>query len=122
MLKSFAGAVLMSALSTAAFAQCTSPPSLDGRWVANDFGVYDVRVVGNDIFWLGERSDGGFTNVFHGKLQGDMITGMWADVRGPNRNSGEMTLRVRGTASMEFVSGVPLSATKWGRTCNDTGE
>jgi hypothetical protein len=124
MLKLVAAAVLMSALSTSAFAQCVAPPSLDGRWTANDNGIYNVRVVGNDIFWLGESRDGGasFTQVFHGKHQGDMITGMWADVRGASHNSGEMTLRVRGTAFMEFVSGVRGAAFRWGRPCNDTGD
>jgi len=123
MLKSVAAAVFMSALSGSAFAQCVAPHSLDGRWVANDNGNYDVRVVGNDIFWLGQSRDGGasFTQVFHGTRQGETITGKWADVRGASHNSGEMTLRATSTASMDFVSGVRGAASKWGRPCNDTG-
>jgi len=123
MLKLVATAVLMSALSASAFAQCVAPPSLDGRWVANDNGIYNVRVVGNDIFWLGESRDGGasFTQVFHGTRQGNMITGKWADVRGASHNHGEMTLSVTRTVAMDFVSGVRGAAFKWGRPCNDTG-
>lgn len=123
MRKSVAAVVLMSTLSAPAFAQCVAPPSLDGRWTANDRGFYDVRVVGNDVFWLGESGDGGrsWTQVFHGKLQGNMITGMWADVRGASHNSGQMTLRVSGTVSMEFVSGVRGLGSRWGRGgCPDT--
>lgn len=122
MRKSVAAVVLMSMLSAPAFAQCVAPPSLDGRWSANDRGLYDVRVAGNDVFWLGESGDGGrsWTQVFHGERQGDMITGKWADVRGASHNSGQMTLRVSGTTFMEFVSGVRGLGSRWDRPCNDT--
>jgi hypothetical protein len=113
--------VLVSALGSSAFGQCAAPPTLDGRWTANDGGFYDVRVVGNNVFWLGQSGDGGrsWTQVFHGTRQGNAITGMWADVRGASHNSGQMTLRVSGTASMEFVSGVRGAGMRWGRSCND---
>lgn len=121
MRKSMTAFVLMSVLSLPAYAQCVAPPTLDGRWVANDNGAYDVRVVGNNIFWLGESKDGGrsWTQVFRGTRQGDTITGMWADVRGASHNAGQMTLRVSGTAFMEFVSGVRGAGSRWGRPCGD---
>jgi hypothetical protein len=122
MRKSFATALLLSTLSAHAFAQCVAPRTLDGRWTANDRGTYDLRVVGDEVFWLGQSGDGGrsWTQVFHGRRQGNMITGMWADVRGASHNSGQMTLRVQGTAFMEYVSGVRGAGFRWGRPCNDT--
>ena len=115
--------VLMSLLTSApACAQCAAPPTLDGRWAANDHGSYDVRVVGNDIFWLGQSADGGrsWTQVFHGTRQGNTMTGVWADVRGASHNNGRMTLRIIGTTSMDFVSGVRGQGSRWGRACADT--
>lgn len=121
MLGSMITIVLVSVLGRAAFGQCAAPPTLDGRWTANDRGSYDVRVVGNDVFWLGQSSDSGrsWTQVFHGTRQGDAIVGMWADVRGASHNSGRMTLRVSGTSSMAFVSGTRGAGSRWGRPCND---
>ena len=119
--------ILFSILGTTvpashAFAQCVAPPTIGGRWSANDGGFYDVRVVGNEVFWLGESGDGGrsWTQVFRGTRQGNMLTGMWADVRGASHNSGTMTLRISGTASMDFVSGTRGAGFRWGRPCNDT--
>ena len=113
--------LLFATLGLRAFCQCVAPPTLDGRWTANDRGNYDVRIVGNNVFWLGQSADGGrsWTQVFHGTRQGNNVTGMWADVRGASHNSGQMTLRVTGTASMEFVSGVRGAGSRWGRPCND---
>ena len=113
---------LFFSFSASAFGQCVAPPTLDGRWTANDHGSYDVRVAGNNIFWLGQSADAGrsWTQVFHGTRQGNTITGMWADVRGASHNSGQMTLRVSGNAFMEFVSGVRGAGMRWGRPCNDT--
>lgn len=108
--------------SAAALGQCAAPPTLDGQWRANDNGYYYLRVVGNNVFWLGESADSGrgWTQVFHGTRQGNQISGVWADVRGASHNSGQMTLRVSGTTSMDFVSGVRGAGFRWGRGgCND---
>lgn len=47
--------------------------SLNGIYSANDGGFYYVRRVrtpdGSDLFWYGERPDGGFSNVMKGQLR-----------------------------------------------------
>jgi hypothetical protein len=55
---------------------------LTGAWAANDAGTYYVRQIGNTVWWLGLSVDEGlsFANVFHGTLQGNQVSGSWADV------------------------------------------
>lgn len=68
---------------------------LTGKWQCDDGGTYFVRQVGEEVWWYGESSDGGnsWSNIFHGRFQGNQIVGGWVDVpRGQARNSGEMTL------------------------------
>src|SRR5438046_811837 len=55
---------------------------LTGRWVTPDGGVYYVRQVGTDVWWSGKRleprgKDKVYTNVFHGTIRGNVITGSW---------------------------------------------
>lgn len=59
-----------------------STGTVTGAWAANDQGTYYVRQVGTTVWWLGLSRDrgGSFANVFHGTIQGDTITGDWADV------------------------------------------
>lgn len=113
---------LAAPLGAPARAQCAAPPSADGAWSANDGGTYYVRQLGDQFFWLGMSRDNGrsFTNVFHGTRQGDVITGVWADVRGASRGGGSLTLRINGTASMQRT-GVTggFSGSRWGRPCDD---
>jgi hypothetical protein len=71
--------------------------NLTGVWAADDAGTYYVREDGNTIWWLGLSTDegGSFANVFQGTLQGNQISGSWADVPlGQTSNAGMMTLNV----------------------------
>jgi len=71
---------------------------LTARWNCNDGGTYFMRQVGNVLWWLGQSRDGGasWTNVFHGLISGNTISGRWADVpHGRIMNHGEMTLQIQ---------------------------
>lgn len=96
-----AGAVLCFGVAflgcpLAASAQCALPVGMNGVFRGNDGGVYYVRQVGAEVWWLGESPDGGkrFTNVFHGARSGDVVNGTWADVTGQMHNSGVLELRI----------------------------
>jgi hypothetical protein len=78
----------------------TSGPlrDLTGTYSTNDGGTYYVRQIGNNLLWVGvsTNNDGrDYTNVFIGTIQGDTVTGNWADVpRGRTQNYGVLTLNI----------------------------
>lgn len=79
---------------------------LTGKWSCNDGGSYFIRQVGNEIWWHGLSRDGGATwsNVFHGRLSGNRISGRWADVpQGRIQSAGEMTLQVLGNDKLKAI-------------------
>lgn len=60
---------------------------LTGRWQGNDGGIYYIREIGADIWWLGSNTfkvGEGFTNVMHGSRNDSnhppIIWGQWSDV------------------------------------------
>jgi hypothetical protein len=71
--------------------------NLTGRWRCNDGGSYYLRQVGNELWWYGASGDAGrsWTNVFHGRMEGNQANGRWADVP-PGRimNAGEMRIEI----------------------------
>jgi hypothetical protein len=74
---------------------------LSGRWSCDDGGIYYIRQIGNEVWWTGKCEAkgkvGAFANVFHGTINGNMITGSWADdPAGETRNSGKLTLEILG--------------------------
>jgi len=75
----------------------SGPVDLTGRWRGNDGGAYFLRQVGNQVWWYGQSGDGGgsWTNVFHGRIEGNQVLGSWTDVpHGRIMNSGEMSLQI----------------------------
>ena len=68
----------------------TSAIDLTGTWAGDDDGVYYLRQLGDQVWWLGMSGIGGplvargtdWTNVYHGTLTGDAVTGTYADVPG----------------------------------------
>src|SRR5258708_354148 len=71
--------------------------SLTGVWRCDDGGTYWVRQTGDEVFWYGRSGDQGasWTNVFHGSINGDNMSGKWADVpNGAERQAGELDLSV----------------------------
>jgi hypothetical protein len=72
--------------------------NLTGVWDSHDGGTYYVRQIDAiTVVWLGMSSDHGysFTNVFSGRIEGNLVRGDWADLpvaRGGTRNSGQLTV------------------------------
>lgn len=71
---------------------------LSGIWNGNDGGTYYIQQDGDRVWWIGASSlkEGtGFSNVFEGEIENDIITGKWADVPMGNTNgNGELVLVV----------------------------
>jgi hypothetical protein len=122
----FAGVLLFSVMSVhpviaESIAICPDPPcrppndppdqpipEIQGIWKANDGGTYYLRQIGNQVWWYGESSptNPGWSNVFVGTVQGNQISGSWADVpKGRILGSGVMTLRVISGNSIRKISG-----------------
>ena len=70
--------------------------ALTGIWRGNDGGTYFVRQVNQDLWWYGRDASGvAWTNVFHGRIQGQIINGNWADVpQGRTLSSGVLNLQI----------------------------
>ncbi len=138
--RSTLGAIGLIALSlflaqTRAYAQCVFPFTevIYGEWRGDDGGTYHMRQIGGDMWWVGISADNGntFTNVFHGQIHGNLVTGGWLDV--PNgahqspTNAGQLTLEIdnpaRPTALKKLVQKPNTSpgASKWERIfrCRD---
>lgn len=68
---------------------------LSGIWKGNDGGTYYIQQDGDRVWWIGASSfkEGtGFSNVFEGQRDNDIITGKWADVpMGKTQGSGELS-------------------------------
>jgi hypothetical protein len=98
------------------FTVAPAPSTLDGVWASDDWGMYFIRQSGNQVWWAGLsiESPGGaadfqlgvrYANVFRGTLQGNTITGAWADVpRGGSLNLGTLTLTVAADGSIGRVA------------------
>jgi hypothetical protein len=84
----------------------SSSRNLTGRWQGNDGGTYYIRQIGNRIWWLGEDSNGeAWSNVFHGSISGNRVSGDWADVpKGSMRQSGTLTLQFTAPDRLRAVS------------------
>lgn len=70
---------------------------LTGTWVEPTGNVLSVRQIDNDVWWMAKSPDNGvtFVAVFHGQLDGDKLTGRFADVpAAKNRFHGSLTANV----------------------------
>jgi hypothetical protein len=73
--------------------------NLSGKWSINceGGGVYYLRQVGNEVWWVGESPDGGrgWTNLGHGTIEGEDLIVHWADApKGSFRGTGILTLKL----------------------------
>jgi WD40 repeat protein len=72
--------------------------NLSGKWSINcDDGIYYLRQVGDEVWWVGESNGDGksWTNVGHGKISGEELTVHWADVpKGSNTGTGTLTWKL----------------------------
>lgn len=107
-------------------AQCTFPFTniIYGIWAADDGGLYHMRQIGGDVWWVGESSDGGqsFTNVFHGHIEGNTLTGGWLDVphdMEKRTNAGQVSLRIDDVGNPTKLTKLPSptgpGASVWSR-------
>jgi hypothetical protein len=85
----------------------TSAIDLTGTWAGDDAGVYYLRQIGDQVWWLGTSGLGGpfanrgddFTNVYRGTLSGDTLTGTYADVpQGKILDSGPVDMKLTPTS------------------------
>jgi hypothetical protein len=102
--------------------------NLTGSWIGSDNGMYYIRQVGNDVWWVGFSSESQFgssdihrglqfTSVFHGTLNGGTLTGNFVDVpKGQMSTSGPLTLSWNQINELESIA-VPgaYRATSWKR-------
>lgn len=91
---------------------------LSGIWSCDDRGTYYIRLVGRDVYWLGESADGGksWTNIFFGKLVGRKIKGVWSDLpKGRAKGRGEMELKLSqdGLAFETVAGGENFGGKSW---------
>jgi hypothetical protein len=104
-----------------AAAACPPPPGLTGYWRGNDQGDYYIRQIGNEVVWVGLDSTtagAGWTHMFRGYRNGNVINGAWRDVRG-NTGMGTMSLAVTGMTMVRTnATGSGFGGTRWVKRCN----
>ena len=100
---------------------------LTGTWAGDDQGVYYLRQLGDQVWWLGMSGIGGplvnrgtdWTNVYRGTLSGDTVTGTYADVPpGKIQDNGPVVLKLTSTSGggISLVRTDPLLSTGFGGT------
>jgi hypothetical protein len=100
---------------------------LTGTWNGDDEGVYYLRQLGDQVWWLGMSGLGGplaergsdWTNVYFGTLTDDTVTGTYADVpQGGILDNGPVVMKVTrsSTGAVTLVRVDPLLATGFGGT------
>jgi len=105
----------------------SSAIDLTGTWAGDDAGVYYLRQVGDQVWWLGMSGIGGplvargtdWTNVYHGTLKGDTVTGTYADVPGGAiQDKGPVVMKLSRTSDggISLVRTDPLLETGFGGT------
>ena len=104
-----------------------SPIDLTGTWNGDDEGVYYLRQLGDQVWWLGMSGLGGpfadrgadWTNVYLGTLKGDTVTGTYADVpQGQILDKGPVVMKLTPTpdGGIALVRTDPLLETGFGGT------
>jgi hypothetical protein len=108
---------------------CVGAPALNltGTWKADDGAVYYLRQIGSELWWAGfsvETPAGVndlhkgllFTNVFHGQIADNTVSGAWADVpRGRYLNAGTLVLSVSNHAIRRQAETGGFGHTVWQR-------
>jgi len=104
------------------FISSTHARDLTGVWqsdgIGTALGTYYIRVHGADVFWMGESSDAAqsWSNVFHGTLKDNIITGKWVDLPlGASGGAGTLELQYDPQKDILFLNKETgsFSARKW---------
>jgi hypothetical protein len=105
----------------------SSAIDLTGTWNGDDEGVYYLRQVGDQVWWLGMSGLGqdlvdrgtDWTNVYLGTLSGDTVTGTYADVpQGKILDKGPVVMKLSRTSDggISLVRTDPVLETGFGGT------
>lgn len=103
----------------------SSAIDLTGTWAGDDQGVYYLRQIGDQVWWLGMSGLGqafaergtDWTNVYLGTLSGDTVTGTYADVpQGKILDKGPVVLKLTRTpdGGISLVRTDPVLETGFG--------
>ena len=91
---------------------------LTGFWVDNTGGKYEIRQIGNQIYWLNDARPR-YVNVYHGAISANTIRGTWADLPGGRtKHNGTLDLRIESNdrltkiASSAYFGGTVLARTQ----------
>ena len=90
---------------------------LTGFYKANDNGYYYLRQVGSTVYWFGEHPNGGWANVFKGKLTGNTLKGQYYDVpKAGAKGYGSLILQVSTSGhKIQKVSGSGFGGSVWNK-------
>ena len=119
---------IRSVLVAAFFAVMLSGPNLRGQsydltgyWQSDQDTTYKFRQVGDELFWFVDYLPQ-VTNVFHGTIAGNIITGKWADLPGGQRaGQGTVALRIESNDYIVKISETgTYGGTFWRRTGSPT--
>src|SRR5689334_8864084 len=94
-----------------------------GFWQDNAGGKYEIRQVGNQMFWLDDARPR-YVNVFHGTITGNTIHGTWADLPGGRtKHTGALDLRIESNDRLtKIASTVYFGGTVFTRTQGSASE
>ena len=77
---------------------------LTGTWQDNVGGKYEIRQIGNEVYWVDDGRPPYF-NTFHGTIGGNILRGQWVDLHGGRTmNSGTIDLRIESNDRMVKVA------------------
>ncbi len=98
---------------------------LTGYWQTDVGGCYQIRQNGNEIWWAGESSNiQRPSNVFHGTIAGNMLTGQWCDLPSSANQGCEQTLALRienNNTLVKTASSAPYNGSTWTRQSGMAG-
>jgi len=93
---------------------CASPVStqvngisLTGTWTAGNLGVFFIRQIGNEVWWLGEDDplQPSWCNVGHGTVTDRTLTVEWTDIpKGTSRSRGTVVINIAHSNKLEVIS------------------
>ncbi|MHC9540462.1 MAG: hypothetical protein AB9903_13175 [Vulcanimicrobiota bacterium] len=81
--------------------------SLTGTWTAGNLGVFFIRQIGNEVWWLGEDDpvQPSWCNVGHGTVTDRTLTVDWIDIpKGTSRSRGTVVINIAHSNRLEVVS------------------
>jgi len=80
---------------------------LTGTWTAGNLGVFFIRQIGDEVWWLGEDDplQPTWCNVGYGKVVDRTITADWIDIpKGSSRSKGTVVLKITYPNRLEVES------------------